>query len=38
MRQEARGEFEARYTAEANYQMLMDAYEKALESSGGRVS
>ncbi len=30
MRQEARAEFEAKYTAEQNYQMLMDIYERVL--------
>ena len=30
MRQEARAEFEAKYTAEQNYQMLMDIYEQVL--------
>jgi glycosyltransferase involved in cell wall biosynthesis len=29
MRQEARAEFEAKYTAERNYRMLMEIYEKA---------
>ena len=33
MRLEARSEFEAKYTAEQNYQMLMDIYEKVLGSS-----
>jgi hypothetical protein len=27
MRREARGEFEAKYTAERNYEMLMEIYE-----------
>ncbi|NMG19077.1 glycosyltransferase family 4 protein [Brasilonema bromeliae] len=30
MRQETRGEFEAKYTAERNYQMLMDIYERVV--------
>jgi hypothetical protein len=28
MRQEARAEFEAKYTAEQNYQILMEIYER----------
>jgi glycosyltransferase involved in cell wall biosynthesis len=36
MRQEARSEFEARYTPERNYQMLMDIYETALVCAGKR--
>ena len=31
MREEARAEFEAKYTAERNYRMLMEIYEAALE-------
>jgi glycosyltransferase involved in cell wall biosynthesis len=31
MRKESRAEYEAKYTAERNYQMLMDIYEKALK-------
>jgi len=31
LRREARGEFEAKYTAERNYQMLMEIYESVLE-------
>ena len=33
MRQEARAEYEARYTAERNYEMLMEIYERAISSS-----
>ena len=32
MRRESRGEFEAKYTAERNYQMLMDIYKRVLNS------
>ncbi len=31
MRQEARGEYEAKYTAEQNYRMLMGIYDRAIE-------
>lgn len=31
MRKEARAEYEAKYTAERNYQMLMEIYERAIE-------
>ena len=33
MRQEARAEYEARYTAERNYEMLMEIYERAISCS-----
>jgi glycosyltransferase involved in cell wall biosynthesis len=32
MRREARAEFEAKYTAERNYEMLMEIYERARAS------
>ena len=35
MRQEARAEFEAKYTAEQNYQMLMEIYERVVGSGFG---
>ncbi len=31
MRQEARAEYESKYTAELNYKMLMDIYKTAIE-------
>jgi len=33
MRKEARAEYEAKYTAERNYQLLMEIYERAIENS-----
>lgn len=33
MRQEARAEYEAKYTAERNYEMLMEIYEKAISQA-----
>jgi glycosyltransferase involved in cell wall biosynthesis len=38
MRGEARAEFEAKYTAERNYQMLMECYEMARKGREGGVS
>jgi glycosyltransferase involved in cell wall biosynthesis len=35
MREEARREYEAKYTAERNYQMLMNIYEQAIASHNG---
>lgn len=32
MRQEARAEYEAKYTAERNYQMLMEIYQQAIDN------
>jgi len=32
MRREARAEYEARYTAERNYQILMEIYERAISN------
>jgi len=34
MRRQARAEFEAKYTAERNYQSLMEIYQSALENAG----
>ncbi|MBL7044685.1 MAG: glycosyltransferase family 4 protein, partial [Pirellulaceae bacterium] len=34
MRSHARDEFEAKYTAEANYEMLLSIYEQVLRSNG----
>ncbi len=31
MRKEARAEYEAKYTAERNYQMLMEIYQRAID-------
>jgi glycosyltransferase involved in cell wall biosynthesis len=36
MRRQARVEFEAKYTAKQNYEMLMNVYEMALEQSKSR--
>ncbi len=36
MRREARAEFEAKYTAEKNYEILMDIYRAAVERAGKR--
>jgi len=36
MRQAARAEYEAKYTAESNYQRLMAIYERAIEANGAR--
>ena len=36
MRSEARAEYEAKYTAERNYEMLMEIYERAV-AVGGRA-
>ena len=33
MRKEARAEYEARYTAERNYEMLMEIYERAISQA-----
>jgi glycosyltransferase involved in cell wall biosynthesis len=38
MRREARAEFEAKYTAERNYQMIMDIYEMAMRSPLGTTA
>ena len=35
MRKEARAEYEAKYTAERNYQMLIEIYERAIEGARG---
>jgi glycosyltransferase involved in cell wall biosynthesis len=37
MSRQARAEFEARYTAERNYQSLMEIYRSALENAGARA-
>ncbi len=37
MRREARAEFDARYTAEWNYQMLMKIYARATENARGKL-
>ena len=36
MRGEARGEFEAKYTAERNHRLLMDVYRAAIERAGAQ--
>jgi glycosyltransferase involved in cell wall biosynthesis len=36
MRQEARAEYEAKYKAERNYEMLMEIYEKAISQAHSR--
>lgn len=38
MAKNARNEFEMKYTADANYQILMDIYEKAIENRRRKVS
>ncbi len=37
MREEARAEFEAKYTAEQNYRLLMEIYQKVLERARAQV-
>ena len=38
MRQGARNVYEAKYTAELNYEMLIDIYETAIERSRERLT